>query len=47
MVRMIHYVSWPDHDVPKDVHSMVEILSEVEDSQRAADVKGPVIVVCR
>ncbi|XP_046858371.1 receptor-type tyrosine-protein phosphatase epsilon-like isoform X2 [Xenia sp. Carnegie-2017] len=46
MVRMIHYVSWPAHDVPKDVHSMVEILSEVEDSQRAADVKGLVIVVC-
>ncbi|XP_046857058.1 receptor-type tyrosine-protein phosphatase S-like isoform X7 [Xenia sp. Carnegie-2017] len=46
MVHMIHYVSWPDHDVPKDVHSMVEILSEVENSQRAADVKGPVIVVC-
>ena len=42
-----HDISWPVHDVSKDVDSMVEILSEVEDSERGADVNGPVLVVCR
>ena len=45
---MIHYMSWPDHGVPKNVDDIVKILSEVEDSQRAVEgKKGPVIVMCR
>ena len=48
MVRMIHYMSWPDHGVPGNVDDIVKILSEVEDSQREAEgKKGPVTVVCR
>jgi hypothetical protein len=33
--------------VPKDVDDIVKILSDVEESQRAAEEKGPVIVICR
>jgi hypothetical protein len=40
-------MSWPDHGVPKDVDDIVNILSEVEESQRAAEGKGPVTVICR
>ena len=48
MIRMIHYMSWPDHGVPKNVDDIVKILYEVEDSQRAVEgKKGPVIVMCR
>jgi protein tyrosine phosphatase len=47
MVRLIQYMSWPDHGVPKDVDDIVKLLSEVEESQRAAEGKGPVIVICR
>ncbi len=48
MVRMIHYMSWPDHDVPENVDDILKLLSEVEDSQRAVEgKKGPVVVVCR
>ena len=47
MVRMIQYMSWPDHGVPENVDDIAKVLSEVEDSQRAAEKKGPVVVVCR
>ena len=48
MVRIIHYMSWPDHGVPENVDDIVKLLSEVEDSQRAVEgKKGPVVVVCR
>ena len=48
MVRMIQYLSWPDHGVPGNVDDIVKILSECEDSQRAVEgQKGPVTVVCR
>ena len=47
MVRMIHYMSWPNHGVPENVDDIAKVLSEVEDSQRAAEKKGPVAVVCR
>ncbi|CAB3989657.1 receptor-type tyrosine- phosphatase F-like [Paramuricea clavata] len=46
MVRLIQYMTWPDHGVPKDVDDIVKILSEVEESQRAAEKKGPVTVIC-
>ena len=46
-MRLIQYVSWPDHGVPKDVDDIVKILSDVEESQRAAEKKGPVTVICR
>ena len=44
---MIQCLSWPDHGVPKNVDDIVKILSEVEHSQRAAENKGPVVIVCR
>jgi hypothetical protein len=44
---MIHYMSWPDHGVPENVDNILKVLSEVEDSQRTAEKKGPVVVVCR
>ena len=47
MVRMVQYLSWPNHGVPKDVKSLVNVLTEVEKAQRAVEVKGPVVVVCR
>ena len=47
MVRMIHYMSWPDHGVPENVDDIDKLLSEVDDSQRATEKKGPVVVVCR
>ncbi len=48
VVRMIQYMSWPDHGVPGNVDDIVKILSEVEDSQRAVEgKKGPIVVVCR
>ena len=48
MVRMIHFMSWPDHGVPANVDDIVKVLSEVEDAQRAVEgQKGPVTVVCR
>ena len=47
MVRMIQYMSWPDHGVPENNDGIVKVLSEVEESQRAAEKKGPVVVVCR
>ena len=47
MVRMIHYMSWPDHGVPENVDDIEKLLSEVEESQRATEKKGPVVVVCR
>ena len=48
MVRMIHYMSWPDHGMPANVDDIVKVLSEVEDSQWAVEgPKGPVTVVCR
>ena len=47
MVKMIHYMSWPDHGVPENVDDIVKVLSEGEESQRAAEKKGPVVVVCR
>ncbi|XP_046857065.1 receptor-type tyrosine-protein phosphatase delta-like isoform X2 [Xenia sp. Carnegie-2017] len=46
MVRMVQYLSWPNHGVPKDVKSLVNVLTEVEEAQRAVEVKGPVVVVC-
>ncbi len=48
IVRMIQYMSWPDHEVPENVDDIAKLLSEVEDSQRAVErEKGPIIVVCR
>ena len=48
MVRMIHFMSWPDHGVPENVDDIVKVLSEAEDSQWAVEgPKGPVTVVCR
>ena len=47
MVRMIQYMSWQDHEVPENVDDIVKVLSEVEESQRAAEKKGPVVVLCR
>ncbi|XP_046857121.1 LOW QUALITY PROTEIN: receptor-type tyrosine-protein phosphatase S-like [Xenia sp. Carnegie-2017] len=46
MVHVIQYLSWPNHGVPKDVRSLLNVLSEVEEAQRAVEVKGPVVVVC-
>ena len=40
-------MSWPDHEVPENVGDIVKVLSEVEESQREAEKKGPVVVVCR
>ncbi|XP_046857098.1 receptor-type tyrosine-protein phosphatase epsilon-like [Xenia sp. Carnegie-2017] len=46
MVHIIQYLSWPNHGVPKDVRSLLHVLSEVEEAQRSVEVKGPVVVVC-
>ncbi|XP_028402620.1 receptor-type tyrosine-protein phosphatase S-like [Dendronephthya gigantea] len=46
IVRLVQYMSWPDHGVPENVNDIVKLLSEVEDAKRAAEKKGPIIVVC-
>ncbi|XP_028416862.1 receptor-type tyrosine-protein phosphatase epsilon-like [Dendronephthya gigantea] len=46
MVRLVQYMTWPDHGVPENVNDIVKLLSEVEDAKRAAEKKGPIIVVC-
>ncbi|XP_028402625.1 receptor-type tyrosine-protein phosphatase F-like isoform X2 [Dendronephthya gigantea] len=46
MLRLVQYMTWPDHGVPKNVNDLVKLSSEVEDAKRAAEKKGPIIVVC-
>ncbi|XP_028416867.1 receptor-type tyrosine-protein phosphatase epsilon-like [Dendronephthya gigantea] len=46
MLRLVQYMTWPDHGVPENVNDIVKLLSEVEDAKRAAEKKGPIIVVC-
>ena len=47
MGHIIQYLSWPNHGLPKDVRSLLNVFSENEEAQKSLEVKGPVIVVCR
>jgi protein tyrosine phosphatase len=42
-----HYTGWPDHGVPDDPSSVLNILEDVNIKQDHTEGAGPIVVHCR
>ncbi|XP_039615845.1 receptor-type tyrosine-protein phosphatase R [Polypterus senegalus] len=45
-VKHYWYTSWPDHKTPDSAYPLLQLMAEVEDDQKAAAERGPVVVHC-
>lgn len=46
-IYQFHYTGWPDHGVPDDPSSVLNILEDVNIKQDHIEGAGPIVVHCR
>ena len=46
-IYQFHYTGWPDHGVPDDPSSVLNILEDVNIKQDHTEGAGPIVVHCR